>query len=352
MRASLVCVILGLLAPPITAFAQTPAPPPTTACATASSATVKLICNQSAPEDLAVVPGDQWVIASAYAGAGGINLIRVRDHASVHAYPSTGARRHIEEKRFPTCPGPPDIPSDAKFTTHGLWLQPGPGTLHTLYVVGHGSRESIEVFEIDSKPTTPIVTWIGCVIAPEPIGLNSVRALADGGILATNFLARNISPEGRARMLAGEKNGELWEWHAVGGWKKIAGSEAAGANGIELSADGKWYYVAAWGSQSFFRLSRGTATPARDEIRLGFRVDNIRWAKDGSLYATGQTGSRDVPETSSVIVKINPDTLAVREVYRRADDATFRFGTVAVEVGSELWVGSYQGDRIAVIPNP
>ena len=351
-RSSLVLVILGLLAPPITAFAQTPAPLPMTECTNASSVGLKLICNQSAPEDLAVVPGDQWVVATAYAGTGGINLIRVRDHASVHAYPSMGARRRIEEKRFPTCPGPPDIPSDAKFTTHGLWLQPGPGSTHTLYVVGHGSRESIEVFEIETKPATPIVTWIGCVIAPEPIGLNSVRALPDGGILATNFLARNISPEGRARMLAGEKNGELWEWHATGGWKKIPGSEAAGANGIELSNDGKWYYVAAWGSQSFFRLSRGTATPARDEIRLGFRVDNIRWGKDGSLYATGQTGSRDLPETSSVIVKINPDTLAVREVYRRPDDATFRFGTVAVEVGNELWVGSYQGDRIAVISNP
>jgi hypothetical protein len=107
--------------------------------------------------------------------------------------------------------------------------------------------------------------------------------------------------------------------------------------------------VAAWGSQSFFRLSRGAVTPARDEIRLGFRVDNIRWGRDGSLYATGQTGSREVPETSSVIVKINPDTLAVHEVFRRTDDAAFRSGTVAVEVGNELWVGSYQGDRIAVI---
>ena len=50
-------------------------------------------------------------------------------------------------------------------------------------------------------------------------------------------------------------------------------------------------------------------------------------------------------------MKINPETLAVREVYRRPDDAAFRAGTVAVEVGNELWVGSYMGDRIAVIPH-
>ena len=346
-------VIVGLVASAATAVAQTtgPAPPPMSDCSTAAAVGLKLICHQQAPEDLVVVPGAQWVVASAYTGAG-LNLIRVRDGDSMRGYPAGFARRRIEEKRFPTCPGPPDVPADAKFTTHGLWLQPGPATVHTLFVVGHGTRESIEIFEIDTKPTTPILTWIGCVIAPEPIGLNSVRGLPDGGIIATNFLARNVTPEGRQRMLEGEKNGELWEWHAVGGWKKIPGSEAAGANGIEMSSDGKWYYVAAWGSQSFFRLSRGAGAPVRDEIRLGFRVDNIRWSKDGSLYATGQTGSRDVPDTSSVIVKINPDTLAAREIWRRRDDATFRFGTVAVEIGNDLWVGSYQGDRLAVVPNP
>jgi len=345
-------VIVGVLAPSLTVVAQAPPlPPPMNDCATAASSRLKLICNQQSPEDLVVVPGGQWVVASAYTGSG-VNLIRVSDRVSHRAYPTVAGRRRIDEKKYPACPGPPDTVPNARFTTHGLWLQPGPATVHTLYVVGHGTRESVEVFELDTRPATPLLTWVGCVIAPEPIGLNSVRGLPDGGLIATNFLARNVTPEGRLRMLDGEKNGELWEWHAAGGWKKVPGSEAAGANGIEISNDGKWYYVAAWGSQSFFRLSRGTATPERDEIRLGFRVDNIRWGQDGSLYAVGQTGSREVTDTSSVVVKINPDTLAVREVYRRPDDVTFRFGTVAVEVGNELWVGSYQGDRIAVISNP
>ena len=30
-------------------------------------------------------------------------------------------------------------------------------------------------------------------------------------------------------------------------------------------------------------LSRGEKTPAREEVPLGFRVDNIRWAADGTL---------------------------------------------------------------------
>jgi hypothetical protein len=93
-------------------------------------------------------------------------------------------------------------------------------------------------------------------------------------------------------MLGGEKNGELWEWHAASGWQKVPGSEAAGANGLELSDDGKTLYVAAWGSQSFFRLSQGQTPAERQEISLGFRVDNLHRARDGSLLRAGQGQGR------------------------------------------------------------
>ena len=80
------------------------------------------------------------------------------------------------------------------------------------------------------------------------------------------------------KMMAGEKNGELWEWHTKSGWQKVPGSEAAGANGIELSADGKTIYMAAWGSQSFIRLSRGARQPQarRDPARLSRRQHSLR----------------------------------------------------------------------------
>ena len=40
----------------------------------------------------------------------------------------------------------------------------------------------------------------------------------------------------------------------------------AGANGLEISKDGKWFYVAQWGNRSFMRLSRGQTPPTRDVI--------------------------------------------------------------------------------------
>jgi hypothetical protein len=50
------------------------------------------------------------------------------------------------------------------------------------------------------------------------------------------------------------------------------------------------------------------------------------------------------------VVKINPQTLAVRDVIREPANETFGAGTVAGEIGSQIWVGSFRGDRIAVFP--
>jgi hypothetical protein len=345
MKVSLPLVLAAGIVVAVSSLLRAQGPPPAaTPCESVTG--IQVICGQQAPEDLVVVPGAQWVIASAYSGMGGINLIRVSDRSTIHAYPSPTAQRRFDAKTYAGCPGPPDSTADAKFTTHGLWIGSGRGPVHKLFVVGHGSRESIEVFEVDARGATPVVTWIGCAVAPDPVGLNSVRGLADGGFIATNFLARGITAEARQKMLAGEKNGELWEWHTKSGWQKLAGSEAAGANGIELSDDGKTLYVAAWGTQSFFRLAHGGASPKRDEVPLGFRVDNIRWARDGSVLAVGQgQGATDV-------VKIDPKTLAITKLIHRPDDGSFRAGTVAVEIGDRLWIGSFQGDRIAMLPTP
>jgi len=331
--------LLFVLAPSIELAAQAPA-----ACAPARD--VQFVCGQNGPEDLVGVPGGQWVVASAFGGSG-VNLIRVSDRTSSVAYPSASAKERFDAKAYAGCPGPLDAAAKAKFSTHGLSLQPGRNSVHRLLVVAHGSRESVEVFELDARPSTPTLTWIGCAVAPDPIGLNSVRWLADGGFVASNFLARNIDADSRAKMLAGERNGELWDWHVGTGWKKVPGSEAAGANGLEISDDGKWFYVAAWGMQSFFRLSRGGASPKRDEIPLGFRVDNIRWAKDGTLLAAGQRDTAPGSQ-STVVVKLDTKTMKVQQVLERPNVEAFGAGTVAVEVGTDLWIGSFRGDRIAV----
>ena len=318
-----------------------------TAASCAPAGNIQFVCGQEAPEDLLHVPGSDWVIASSLAGNGGIRLISVRDKTSTLLYPSSGTKEQLDRKTYDSCPGAPEPEDKAKFTTHGLAMRAVRKSVYTLYAVHHGKRESIEVFQLDARGKMPALAWIGCAIAPDPIGLNSVVPLPGGGFVTTNFLERGANAgASRAKMMAGENNGELWEWHTRTGWRKVAGSEAAGANGVEVSKDGKTLYVAAWGSQSFLRLSRGQTPVKRDTVPLGFRVDNIRFAPDGSILAGGQG------QKTTNVVRVDPETLKVTELINQPDSESFASGTVAIPIGSDLWVGSFRGNRIAIFPAP
>ncbi len=144
---------------------------------------IQFICGVIGPEDLAIVPGSEWVIASGDQEGGRIQLVSVRDKTATVLCPTPTRHERLDAATYPTCPGPLDE-TDA-FRAHGLYLAPGQDAIHTLYVVHHGTRESVEVFEIDARATPPVLTWVGCAVAPEALGLNAVVALPEGGFAAT-----------------------------------------------------------------------------------------------------------------------------------------------------------------------
>src|SRR6202158_5158121 len=202
--------------------------------------------------------------------------------------------------------------------------------------------------DVDAGRKPPTWACIGCAVAPDPIGLNSVVGLPDGGFVTTNFSPRGADAAGRGRMMAGEENGAVWGWDPATGWKIVPGSESAGANGLEISKDRKWLYIGGWGSQSVIRLSRGQTPVKKDAVGVGFRADNLRWAPDGMLLVAGQGGT--APSQTSNVVKVDPNTLKFQELVRYPYSDAFSSGTVAVQIGKELWVGSVRGDRIAIFP--
>ena len=146
---------------------------------------IQFICDLISPEDLAVVPGSEWVIASGNRAGGRIHLISVGDKTATVLFPSTNQSERFDAETYPTCPGPIDPNEEDAFNAHGLYLAPGQGDVHTLYVVHHGNRESIEIFEVDAR-AAPTMAWVGCAVAPEPLGLNGVVALPEGGFATTS----------------------------------------------------------------------------------------------------------------------------------------------------------------------
>src|SRR5215471_11721573 len=115
---------------------------------------VRFICDQLGPEDLAAVPGSEWVLSSGMAANGAIRLINLRDKSTTVLFPSATSTERPNKKIYDSCPRPMGSEGD-KFRAHGLYLRPGPNAVHTLYLVHHGDRESIEVFEFNARPKPP-----------------------------------------------------------------------------------------------------------------------------------------------------------------------------------------------------
>ena len=300
---------------------------------------IQFICNIISPEDLAIVPGSEWVIASGNQEGGRIQLVNVRDKTTTVLFPMPARNEQLDATTYPTCPGALDPEEKDAFRAHGLYLKPGQGAVHTLYVVHHGTRESIEVLEVDAQATPLALTWVGCAIAPEGLGFNGVVALPEGGFAAT-------SP----------RTGDVWEWHPGTGWTRIPGSEDTAPNGLEISKDGRWLYVAGWREQKLTRLSRGQTPVQKDVVALGFRPDNLRMSLDGSVILAAGHGNIEEPreplrETSNVAT-IDPQTLEVQRIFQHPAIEGFVASTTAIRIGNEMWLGTHRGEMIAYLPAP
>jgi hypothetical protein len=217
------------------------------------------------------------------------------------------------------------------------------GNVHTLYVVHHGTRESIEVFELNAGAAPPILTWVGCAPAPPKQVFNGVVALPDGGFAATSNSA------------------DIRQYLPATGWSLVPGSEGTAPNGVEISKDGQWLYIAGWAEEKLTRLSRGRTPIQKDVIKLGFRPDNVRLSLDGSvLFAAGHTDKdgrsivepREPLRERSNVARIDPRTLEFRRIFQHPAIDGFVTSTTGIRIGNELWLGSQRGDRIAFLPMP
>jgi hypothetical protein len=321
------------------------------------------VCGPLNSEDLVQVPGTAWIVASgmdggAAGGRGSLHLLDSRDKSWKTLFPGQQPQVRWDKKTYGDCPSPPDL---AKFSAHGLNLRSGNGGADTLYVVNHGGRESIEIFALDASGAEPTVAWVGCAVMPAHTWPNSVAPLPDGGMVVTDMFDPP-DPKAPDKMNAGENTGAVYEWHPDKGYALVPGSRMSGNNGIEVSPDGKWIYVAAWGNKAVIRLARGGATPGeRDTLAAGFLVDNLRWAPDGGLIVAGQ----DVPAKqvfgcfqSHATRCTQPwridrwDTSAMKLVPLATKPGNPDFGdaTVGLVVGDDMFVGTFRGDRIAYFP--
>jgi hypothetical protein len=308
------------------------------------------ICGPVASEDIARVPSTNWLIAGGLRTDTPGRLYRI-DMRTRHAAALTIAVRP-DPALAKDCPGPPDW---SALSTDGIGLLPGRGGRHRLYAANHGGRQAIELFEVDAKGPAPRLTWIGC--APTPVGTlaNAVTPLADGGMIVTSFYDPRDS-KAWERMAHGEATGSLWEWHAGRGFRRIEAGPISGANGLDLSADGRTLYVSAWSARALLAIDRRTGK--RHTIPLDFLPDNIKRSADGTLLVAGQatdvariaTCTGPVCAQDWVVVRVDPKSGRVTTLVARRGNATVSYACGALEVDGILYITARADKRMIVLP--
>lgn len=318
---------------------------------------LQFICGPLNAEDMVRVGDSRWLVASGMDGAltgagsarGHLYFIDHRNRSWQVAFPGASPVFRHDRKSFGTCPGPLDL---ANFSAHGIAIRQQSRGRHRLYVVGHGAREAIEVFEVAARGATPSLAWIGCVVLPEDVSANSVAILPDWGFVTTKFLDRTMpQAESMAQARQGKINGAVFEWHPGGKVEAIPGTELSAPNGIEVSPDGRTLYVAVFGTHEFVRFRRGPNGLEKMAVPVAISPDNVRWAPNGKLLTVGSNYSGPAaPRTTAwTVLEVDPDTLSIRPVAQGASSRGMQALSVGLAVEGGIWVGTYAGDRVGIV---
>jgi hypothetical protein len=307
------------------------------------------ICGVEAPEDLLMLGDTGSILVSGMSSEGvdaHIYLVDPQDDSVEVLFPGAIPILVLDAEAFPACPGPLNLD---EFSAHGLALREYADNQFDLYITSHGEREAIEMFDIDATAANPSITWRGCVVLPENTFANSVAILSDGGFVTTKMMDPTA---GFGSIASGGITGNVYEWHPGGDVFMMEGTELSGANGIAVSPDDRYVYVAAFGTREIVRFDRNESPAAKSVMSVDITPDNIRWGDEGKLLTAG--GNYVPPECEGdacapgwSVVEIDAETLEVARVGGADENVAIQGVSSALSVGDDFWVGTFNGDRIA-----
>ena len=349
--ASRVFAPLGFLLAANCILAQQPPAPQMLPCGQQPNGEV--LCGTLSPEDLELTPDGKFLITGQFVGAGrggaptkGAGLV-IFDIAAKTFSKLAIANDQRKDWGDPACPGP----VNDVMVPHGISLSKRANGAEQLYVVNHGGRESIEMFELKKEGTSWGLTWHGCVISKD--AFNDVAVLRDGSFVATHPTAMRAAGD-NSDLFAGKPSGWVSQWISGKGESELPGTRAGYPNGVLASADGKNMYFNAWTAQEVHKYDL-KAQKETGVVKLDFMPDNITWISNGHMLAAGVKGARgncgsDPCIQSFGIAEITPRDMKARTVFDSAGKGGLIGGvSVALAVKNSIYIGAFQGDRIVRI---
>ncbi|MGC1510553.1 hypothetical protein FT643_01500 [Ketobacter sp. MCCC 1A13808] len=313
-------------------------------------------------EDLVAIPDSPWIIGSGVGNwifqSGALHLIN-EDAFAASTLDMQLYTEKVAQAPFSECDGAPD---PEKFSAHGLSLVGQDNGSFFLYVVNHGGRHAVEIFNIKLMGAIPDIDWIGCVPSPAMTFPNAVAGRADGSII----LSVTFDLKGYMNRLWNEgkldQTGALFKWTSALGWVEVENASLAQNNGIELSDDEQWAFVVSMPDSSVTRIPLEKNLGQSTRIELDFYPDNIRRTYDGKLAVAGVENTSLMKVNLCVGVDypycaidfradlIDPESFEVTPLYSGKGDREFGLATTALRTRSSLWFGSVRRRSILRVP--
>jgi hypothetical protein len=316
---------------------------------------IEILCGTRSPEDLELTPDGKFLIVSQFVNGGrgggtGAGLVLFDLAKKTYSkIPITAEPR--KDWGEPACPGPI---GDA-IVPHGISLLKRTNGPVQLYVVNHGGRQSMEMFELKQAAAGWELIWHGCALTMQEF--NDVAVLPDGGFIATHPTSLRVQGD-TSDLFSGQPSGVVARWTPGKGESELPGTRAGYPNGVLVSADGRYMYFNAWTAKEVHKydLKEGKETGV---VKLDFMPDNITWTSKHQMLAAGVKGTRgDCPAGSGTpciqgfgVAEIDPAKMQAKTVFDSTGKGALIGGvSVALQVGDAMYLGSFQGDRLVKIP--
>jgi sugar lactone lactonase YvrE len=345
-------LILWIALASVAVAQQQPTGPPLMACGVHGD--LEVLCGTRQPEDLEITPDGKYLIATQFIGAGrgsatggGMALFDLANKTF-----SKMAATAAPDKSWgdPACPGPiGDV-----LVSHGSSLAKRRNGEWALYVVNHGGRQSIEMFELKPASGSWAMVWHGCVVGAHDY--NDVAILPDGGFVGT-YPTGLLSPGNNGAAFEGGVTGYVAHWTPGKGESEIMGTRVAYPNGVVVSADGRYLYLNVFAAREVRKYELDGKQIG--SLKVDFLPDNLTWTKAGRLLVAGVKGARgDCPAGSGRpciqgfgVAEIDPEKMQARTIFDSATvDPLISGVSVAFAVGDSIYLGAFQGDRLVKIP--
>ena len=316
------------------------------------------VCGLQSPEDIAVVPGGDYLLLSELgsmgARSGRIALFNVNDESWQTIYPVGGIAKPETLQGDASCTEPPG----AELSPHGTHLvQLDDGSWRYL-VVNHGGREAVELFSLEtSAEGAPSLQWRGCVFPADNTLMNDVVGLGNGDVIYTRMF-RPHDFMGQMRGMLGFNSGDVWRWNKATGVRLLPGTEGSLTNGIEISQDERFIFINQYMDKEVHKYDLST-----EEV-VGKapvpNVDNSAWGPNAELWLVSQSSdlsdylacTKDHTVTCGMafeIVALDPESMQSRVIFRH-QGPPMGSATIATAHRDKVYLGSFLGDRLLVVP--